>query len=592
MTAPHDIERLLGTGRFDPPPDLRRGACFDDEASYLAFIEAAASDPDSFWMRMAGEIDWIDMPARAGGAPRWFPGGRLNLAATCLGRGAPADVLLSGVRSSSEWMTRGDLLGCVGALCEMLSAWSLPLGAPVLIAFPRGAEILPASLACLWRGWICVPVDPDRADPGRVSRRAQAAGCRAVLTSRSVVDAGHLPGDLPSPRLALSPDWTALRSEPPPAEAVDAMHPAFMLADSAGRLYSLPCAGFAVQALSSYRYLLDGRGEKDLHWLQMASHHASFLAGSLGAWLGGGRVVVPPGGDLQDLSAWLDAIGRTSPRVVVIQAGELEKLLMDGSGSAQRGPALIVLEGDAVSPGLYRQARDLFEGRTHVVQAISRPEGGGYLVGPQPGAVSVQPASAGLAAPGVGLIIVDEEGKTCPPGYGGRAALRRPLPGLAIELQEHEPPIQIGLHARVDPAGCVWSMGEGKVARTKARTPVATAELETMIASLDGVQQVAVVRHEAPGGPGRAWAFVQPAPDARLEAKHIGAQIADRFGREAVPESIQLVSQLPFSRTGKVLRSVLRRIASGDASGLGDLEVGDREVIQRLIGECQDENSG
>jgi acetyl-CoA synthetase len=590
---------LFGFAAINPPSSLSAGARFPSARAYRDFLQQVDADPVAYWNELAGLLHWTEPPAGPGGAGAWFPGGRLNLTVACLDQwiendaeGDEALIALDG--QSRTAFSREELLSRVGILCDRMRDWQLEPGSRVLLALPRGYELLCAVLAGLRLGLTCVPLDPSLGDPGRIERRAEAAGCQAALTTEAEIEAGTVNGfeRLPvSRRTVLEPTWERDAFAPPAPVAVDAMHPAFVLADASGRVFSLPTAGVALHGLSAYRCLLDGRGPGDLHWFQTPAHHASFLTGSLGALISGGRIAAPVTGVITTAGRFLEALREVGPRVVVIQAKILDKVVaackqIDDEGPCGAGPALLVVDGVSVSPTFYQFVRHgLFDGRTHVVQVLSRPEASGFLAGPHPGATPVRPASAGLNAPGLRLVAVDSNNRVCRPNHGGLLALERVPPGLALELQQNPPPVPLGVRARMDADEQIWSVGEAKV-ELPDQTRIPSTELEALIASLPEVDQAAVVVARDARGRVHTRAFVKEAEGSAhsdLPAR-VRAAVAERFGPAAVPEAVQRVPDLPYSRSGKLIRSVLRRVAVGETDGLEDLGlVTDPELLDALI---------
>jgi len=141
------------------------------------------------------------------------------------------------------------------------------------------------------------------------------------------------------------------------------------------------------------------------------------------------------------------------------------------------------------------------------------------------------------------------------------------------------------MKTRRDKAGYLWSMGEVKAERSKSEQ-VTLAEIEAAIASIDEVSQVAVIRYNDENHVSRTRAFVQwgpepqgdspgePRDDADSEAtKRIKQALIEHCGESALPDKIQFVTNLPYSRSGKLLRSVLRRISKGDPLRSEDLHL-------------------
>lgn len=283
----------------------------------------------------------------------------------------------------------------------------------------------------------------------------------------------------------------------------------------------------------------------------------------------------------------LNALSMAHARVALIQARDLQRMFeafqRGGQPYRKPGPELLLLEGETVEPSFYRYLRTMvFDDTTHVVQTLSRVEGGGYLAGPCPAVTVIKPASVSLPLPGIDLAVIDDRNLECEINRGGFLAQNRMTPGMPLELQRTKLPVRLGVRCRRDAAGYLWTMGESPLERPEGET-VTASELEAVIARLQGVEQVAVVRYQDQQGRWRSHAFVK-LTGGEPELSRIKQELALKVGAESMPNSFQIVSFLPYSRSGKLLRSVLRRIALGDVDGLVDLEaVTDPELVQNLI---------
>jgi acyl-coenzyme A synthetase/AMP-(fatty) acid ligase len=565
----HDDARratLLGTARIEPPARLGERSPFADEAGCLGFLAGAREDADAFWLAEARKLPWSEPPASAGGPGDWFPGGRLDPSGAVLDRWARAGAgaVPLGDGAGAE-IAAAALAGEVGAMCARLGGLGLEPGSRVLLALPRGPGLAVALLACLRLGLVAVPIGPAGADPGQIGRRARAAGCRGVLVDEVAVP---LAADLPvANRAAMGEAVGAV--ELPAAVAVGSLHPAVVFFDSAGRPYSIPVAGLLVQAVSALEWLLRPPADRPGRlWLETPAHHASFAAVALGALLGGVELVVP--GPEAPTTPFDQArrIARSGAHAAILHGPQLAAARESGEGPLGPGALeLLIVEGDSVAPGAVGMLRDrVFGGAVHMTQAVARPELGGFVTGYEPGAVPVLPGCAGPALPGFDLAVVDQRSRRCEAGLGGFAALGRAVPGLALELAHQAPPVVLGLRARADRDGRLWPMGEGEVSRPEAER-VSASEIEALVSGIDGIEQVAVVHYTDAKGASRVAMYLETdrgeaAAEAAREA------IAAHFGPESVPEAIRPVKSLPVTRTGKLLRSVLRRVAAGDIGGL------------------------
>jgi acyl-coenzyme A synthetase/AMP-(fatty) acid ligase len=554
---------LLGGAGIEPPRSLRQRSPFTTGDDCLRFLSRALGDADGFWLAAARELHWIEPPIAAGGSGGWFSGGRLDPSGAILERWSrAADGATPLADGAGRAIPAAALAAEVGAACARLDRLGLVRGSRVLLALPRGPDLVATLVACLRLGLVAVPIDPAGGDPGQVARRASAAGCRGTLEDGEVQS--------PTPELPAAVTW-----EP--------VQPAVVFFDSAGRPYSIPVAGLLVQAVSALEWLLRPRADRPGRlWLETPPHHASFTAAALGALLLGIEIVVPGPGAVASAADQVRRIVGAGAGAAIVHGPLLARADPSAAGAAvEPGPLeLVVLEGDSIGPGVLSSLRErVLGGAVHVTQAVARPEVGGFVAGSEPGALPVVPGCAGPALPGFDLAVVDQRGHRCEPGLGGFAALGRAVPGLAAELAGRELPAVLGLRARIDRDGRIWPMGEGEVSRPETEHVSAT-EIETLVAEIDGIEQVAVVHWTDPGGAVRSVLYLETALGEAAAVLARGA-IAGHFGPEAVPGAIRAVQRLPVTRSGKLLRSVLRRVAAGDLAGLE--QVHDPAVIDGLV---------
>lgn len=593
--GPDERRRLLGLASYMPPPELSRGARFASAQEYQAFVDDTRRRPDAFWASFIETVRWRTAPRGVGGPGDWYPGGQLNLVETCLDAAGPVPLRVPAIcqvqleTGQTTFLTRAALLRRIDALeARIVDTLHPAPGDRVFIAVPDAEAMIAAVLACLRRGLTCVPQNVGYPRE-RLARRFEASGCKAEIRGPDVPSAS---GGA-SRQLVLEPGWDQIEGKGLEPVAVSSMQPAFIVGDNSGQLFTLPTAGFLVQAISSYRHLLDGRGQGDLLWLQTPSHHTSLLAAAIGTLTDGGQIGVLPEVVSDSAASFLRVIDALRPRCLLSNWKRLLRVVTQaadaGQAAATRGPDILILEGEMVEPRDYRFIRDtLFQGSTHVVQVISRPESGGFVAGSYPPVSSSRPSAVGTAAPGFDLTVVNTNMTEAELGRGGLLALRRAAPGLALELQRLDPPLALEVKARLDSAGHIWPMGEGKVPRQIAR-PVAIRELEAALASLKGVEQVVVIRFQDEGGEERMTAFVKPEPGATVDLDAMRRHVEEQFTPDSMPDQFLIVRELPHSRLGKLLRGVLKRIAAGEPIHPEELAlITDAEVVEDLIKQRRD----
>lgn len=579
---------LLGLSAISPPETLRKTTRFASPEEYTGFLREALLDSDDFWYRAALDISWSTSPVGAGTSGDWFPHGKLNLAGACLGsRGSTGSKEAEAFWSASSngpsrTFSRAQLFKITADVAAKMLPWKLEPGERVLICLPAGEAMVAAVLACTGLGLVCVPVGRNRG-AGELAHRFRAASCRAAIFDAEDERAEQVVAGAPHLKLprVLEPSDS---SEEVSFEPLSPMHPAFILADSTGELFQIPTGGFLVQAASAHRYLLGGENKTERLWVANPPHHVSHLAALLGALARGAQVGVYDAEETLD-SASLAKLPQTlSASALMISAHLAMRVTAEAAECEQApGPKLLIVEGETLEPRAHSFLREkIFSGPPHVVQVLSRPESGGFVAGPHPAITPVRPSSVAQAAPGFDIAVIEQDGEECPANYGGILGLRRATPGLARELQGIHPPIPLGVKARRDRSGQLWTMGEAKLTPGH-RHAVGTAELEALIAESEGVDQVAVVRLQQGGASSGFMAFVKPGQGAKVDVDALGRQIAERFGEDAVPSGFQIVDKLPYSRSGKLLRSVLRRVSAGEPIGLDDARlITDPKIVEQL----------
>jgi len=561
-------DNLMDAGRHLPPASLRERSPFVSQAAYLDYLAETHATPDAYWRAIARRAGLLDPTAAPRGQGLLRSIGAMNLARACLAPHHPQPpersvLLLAPSRDGVDRVPLARLEGMAGATARRLREWDLAPGSPVMIAGEADHAMIAAAPACLNLGLAVVPI--ERKTPvDRIADRYRATDCRGLISG---FDAGI---SVPDGRV-VTLDASLGEAPLPDPTLVEATAPAFIFAEAGGHRFTVPAGGFLLQAMAAYHDLLGGSAADGPLWVLGGPRMLTFFAATLGALASGDPVglLVPepgrPAAVLRDamIGAGVSRILADSGTILDLPASQDD---LPGDAGAGPGPALLFLEGEAILPADWRAARRAIAGAvTHAVQLLARPEAGGFIAGPCPFVSPVREASVGSAAPGIALSVVDRDGAACQRGIGGFLALSAPTPGLAIELSGSPAPILLEVKARRDSSGDLWTMGEALVSRPSDPS-VSLSELETFVAALPDVDQVAIIRYQEQDGTARIRAFVKPA-EGTAEAPLVDSirkGIAARFGDRAAPDSFQVVGQLPRSRSGKLLRSVLRRISSGE----------------------------
>jgi acetyl-CoA synthetase len=259
--------------------------------------------------------------------------------------------------------------------------------------------------------------------------------------------------------------------------------------------------------------------------------------------------------------------------------------------------------GEPINPEVWMWYHDVVgEGRCAVVDTWWQTETGGILITPLPGATPCKPGSATLPFFGVEPVIVDEEGTPLPGNdVSGNLCLARPWPGQARTIYgDHRrfketyfsrfPGLYFtGDGCRRDQDGYYWITGRVDDVLNVSGHRLGTAEVESALVAHEAVAEAAVVGfpHEIKGTGIYAYVNLKPDFEARDPEEMAGAlkeQVRHAIGPIAIPDRIQIVAGLPKTRSGKIMRRILRKIASGEYEELGDITtLADPGVVEKLV---------
>jgi acetyl-CoA synthetase len=256
--------------------------------------------------------------------------------------------------------------------------------------------------------------------------------------------------------------------------------------------------------------------------------------------------------------------------------------------------------GEPINPEAWMWYYDrIGHGRCPIVDTWWQTETGGFMITPLPGAHTLKPGSASRAFLGVDPVVLRDDGSECDANEGGKLCVRRPWPGMMRTMWgDHERFIDtyFTMYAdkyftadgcRIDEDGDYWLMGRIDDVVNVSGHRLGTAEIESALVSHPSVAEAAVtpVPHDIKGQ--GLYAFVTPVegvePNEELRmalVKHVRTEI----GPIATPEAIQFAPALPKTRSGKIMRRILRKVAEKDTGNLGDTStLADPSVVESLI---------
>ncbi|MCX5636968.1 MAG: acetate--CoA ligase [Planctomycetota bacterium] len=238
-------------------------------------------------------------------------------------------------------------------------------------------------------------------------------------------------------------------------------------------------------------------------------------------------------------------------------------------------------------------------GRCPIVDTWWQTETGGFMITPLPGTHTLKPGSASRPFFGVDPVIFRDDGTKCNPNEGGKLCIRKPWPGMMRTMWgDHDRFIDTyftmfdnvyftGDGCRIDQDGDYWLMGRIDDVVNVSGHRIGTAEVESALVSHEDVAEAAVtpIPHDIKGQ--GLYAFVtlrEGVHESEELKKELIRHVRKEIGAIAAPEAIQFAPALPKTRSGKIMRRILRKIAEGDTSNLGDITtLADPHVVESLI---------
>jgi len=641
----HEIQSVLTENRVFPPPEaFSQRAHIRSMEDYRKLWDEAAKDPEKYWGDRAREelywkepfrtvLDW--KPPHA----RWFIEGRTNLAYNCLDRhlGTRRDkpaILFEGEPGDRRSITYGQLAAEVNRLANGLKSLGVRKGDRVGIYLPMVPEAAVAMLACARIGAVHSVVFGGFSAEA-LQERMNDAGAKVLLTadggwrkgavvpllknveaalpnmpSMEKVVVARRTGDslsLSGPKLLAWEELVKGQSDACEPEWVESEHPLFILYTSGstgkpkGVLHTT--AGYAVNVSLTTRWVFDLR-EDDVYWctadVGWVTGHSYVVYGPL---MNGVTTVLYEGAPTQPgpdrfweiIARYKATILYTAPTAIraFMRLGEEHPRKHDMSSLRLLGSV-----GEPINPEAWMWYRDVIgQGRCPVVDTWWQTETGGIMISPLPGATPTKPGSACFPLPGIHAEILDRQGNAVPKGQGGLLFVTRPWPSMLrtvygdpdryVRTYFNELPGKYftGDGARTDADGYIWLMGRVDDVVNVAGHRLGTAEVESALVAHPRVSEAAVVGRpdELKGTALVAFVTLKQghAPSAELK-KELAQHVSKEIGAIARPDEIRFAEALPKTRSGKIMRRLLRDVAAGKQSSQDTTTLEDLNVLAAL----------
>ena len=625
---------------FPPPPEFAAKAHVKSLAEYDALYRRSIEDPEAFWAEIAKDLHWFapwtsvlewKLPLA-----RWFVGGKINLCYNCVDRHALSTnkdkvaILWEGEPGETRKLTYGELHLQVQKFANVLKGLGIRKGDRVAVYMGMTPELAIALLACARIGAVHSVIFGGFAANALVDR-INDASCSAVITQdgsyrrgqevrlKPIVDEAlaHCPtvknvvvyrrtGTAVTMQEGRDQWWHELAEQAAaecPAEPLDSEDPLYILYTSGttGKPKGLvhTTGGYSVQTYLTSKLIFDLKPD-DVYWctadVGWVTGHSYVLYGIL---QNGVTTVMYEGApnypEADRMWKIVDdhkvTVFYTAPTAIRACIKWGDEFPLRHSLASLR---LLGTVGEPINPEAWMWYREMIgKGRCPIVDTWWQTETGAIMLSPLPGAVPTKPGSATRPFLGIEPAVVDRDGQTVPAGSGGLLVIRKPWPSMARTIfndpdryakqywSEIPGSYFSGDGARVDQDGDYWLMGRVDDVINVSGHRLGTMEVESALVAHPKVAEAAVVGrpHELKGQAIAAFVSLesshQPSPELKEELR---AWVAKEIGSLARPDDIRFTQALPKTRSGKIMRRLLRELATngeikGDTTTLEDFTV-------------------
>jgi acetyl-CoA synthetase len=638
---PHEtLSNLLQESRrFAPPAELAAAANVT-EAAYgeaaadrLAFWEKQADRLhwNTTWDTV---LDWTNPPFA-----KWFTGGRLNVAYNCVdrhveaGNGDKVAYHWEGEPGDTRTITYADLKSEVSKAANALTELGVAKGDRVAIYMPMIPETVVAMLACArigaphtvvfggfsagaLRGRIddCDAHVVITADGGY--RRGSASALKPNV-DEAVEGVDHVRTVLVVRRTGQDVAWNEGRdvwwhdvvdtqSDQHEAQPHDAEHPLYVMYTSGttakpkGILHTT--GGYLTQVAWTHHAVFDLKPDTDVFWtaadIGWVTGHSYIVYGPLAN--GATSVMYEGTPDTPHKGRWWELIEKYKVTILYCAPTAIRTFMKwGGEFPAQHDLSSLRLlgsVGEPINPEAYIWYRTHIGGdRTPVVDTWWQTETGALMISPLPGVTHGKPGAAMRPLPGIEADVVDDQGKSVPNGGGGFLVVKEPWPAMLRTIWgDDERYVKTywsrfdGLYfagdgAKKDSDGDMWLLGRVDDVMLISGHNISTTEVESALVSNPKVAEAAVVGSTDPVTGQAIVAFVilrgDTVDDGEVLVDELRGHVAKHLGAIAKPRQIMIVPELPKTRSGKIMRRLLRDVAEnrslGDVTTLTDSTVMD-----------------
>ncbi len=635
---------------YHPPDKFATQANVPGGESHRDLLRRAEADPESFWSELAAtEIHWFkrwDRVLDHSNPPfyKWFAGGTTNMSYNCLDRHCQTErknraaIIWEGEPGDQRVLTYQELFRLVKRFASTLKSQGFGAGDRAIIYMPMVPELPVAMLACarlgithsvVFAGFSAEALKTRILDLDATLVITADGGWRRgrVIPLKGFVDEAL--EDCPAVRRVIvyqrtgNPimmqegrdawwhDLDAGASETCPAVELDAEHPLYVLYTSGttGKPKGIVHAtgGYQLQVSTAMRCVFDIKDE-DTYWcaadIGWVTGHSYIVYGPL--LVGTTTVIYEGAPDFPGPDRFWRIIDKYRVNVFYTSPTAIRAFIRFGDEHPQRHDLsslrLLGSVGEPINPSAWEwYHRVVGGGRCPIVDTWWQTETGSIMISPLPGATALKPGSATLPLPGIAADVVDMDGNSLPAGEEGYLVVRKPWPSMfrtlwgdperfvATYWSQIPGSYFVGDAARRDEDGYFWILGRVDDVMNVSGHRLSTAELESALVRHTAVAEAAVVGMPDDLTGQAVIAFVTPIQGANASddlAAELRDWVGQQIGKFARPKQIRFSDALPKTRSGKIMRRLLREIVtthkvSGDITTLEDLSVINRLAAQQ-----------
>ncbi len=643
MADEPDLEVLLkDEDRFPPPPEFVDQANFSDPAIY----DEADADFEAWWERWAKELDWFEpwQTVLEWDAPwaKWFQEGKLNASHNCLdrhvdaGRGDKVAYHWVGEDGDTRDITYAELLEMTQRFANVMKSHGVAKGDVVGIYMPMIPETPAAMLACAPIGATHNVVFGGFSVES-VKERMEVSDAKLLVTANANMRRGKpipmkeqvdtvlddLPkmehvvvvrrADTDTPMKDGRDLWWHEEAEKVdadcPAEPLDAEHPLYILYTSGstakpkGILHTT--GGYLTGVAATHSVVFDLKRDTDVYWcaadIGWVTGHSYIVYGPL--CNGATSVMYEGAPDYPDKDRWWQIVEDYKVTILYTAPTAIRACIKWGREYPEKHDLsslrLLGSVGEPINPRAWIWYQQVIGGgRCPVVDTWWQTETGQIMITPLPGITATKPGSATRPFPGIEAAVVNGAGEVIEEG-GGFLSLRRPWPAMARTLfKEPDRYVEtywsrwgpdvyvVGDAAKIDADAYFWIVGRTDDVINVSGHRMSTMEIESALVSHENVAEAAVVGQTDEDTGQAICAFVTceggADPPEGFE-QELREHVAQKIGKLARPKRIVWADDLPKTRSGKIMRRLLKDIAEGRE--LGDVTTLRDPVVTEQIRE-------